>query len=96
MRSLTTLVLRNASGFVISSTLWVASNNIWPPPGVGEIDEGFDLSLRDEPTLTTEEERRESGEETSRSPIRPPLENYAPGGHSLLPIRPAISPSSHL
>jgi hypothetical protein len=73
VRLLTTLVLRNASGFVISSTLWVASNNIWPPPGVGEIDEGFDLSLRDEPTLTTEEERRESGEEKKLDETPPPV-----------------------
>jgi NCS1 family nucleobase:cation symporter-1 len=26
-------------GFVISGSFWMSFNTIWPPPGVGEIDE---------------------------------------------------------
>lgn len=26
-------------GFFISSSLWILVNSIWPPPGVGEIDD---------------------------------------------------------
>ena len=26
-------------GFFISSSLWILVNTIWPPPGVGEIDD---------------------------------------------------------
>lgn len=64
-KALTMVLFIRSSGFAIASTLWVASNKIWPPPGIGEVDE---YDFRDQPSVdeSADEEKRVSAEEVDK------------------------------
>lgn len=51
-------------GFFISGVAWLALNAIWPPPGLGEVDDDHKFSM----TISSEEGRQEGDVDNNKMP----------------------------